>query len=43
MAVIVLFPSAQAFVAANPDVFTWSFVVLNIILRLVSKGSVQII
>ena len=43
MAVSVMFPAVQAFIASNPDIFTWVFVGLNLVLRLVTKGAVQIV
>lgn len=38
----IAWPSAGAYIAANPETATMAFAVLNIVLRLVTKGKVQI-
>jgi hypothetical protein len=43
MAISVLFPSVNSWIVANPDLFTWIFVVINMILRYATKGGIQII
>lgn len=42
MAIAAFFPPVQAYVAAHPETLLVAFSVVNIILRLVTKGAIQI-
>lgn len=42
VAILAFFPGPAKFVAENPDVFIWGFTALNILLRLVTKGKIEI-
>lgn len=40
LAVVAFIPPVQSFLAANPDTIVYVFVVINLLLRLITKGKI---
>lgn len=43
MAGLAFYPPAQQFISANPEIYAMAWAALNTILRLISKGKVELI